>query len=123
MQLHWILHNLAASVMHNAAVVKCVVSLLVRLPQYIMHNNAAVVMQALWVKITLRDHPRLEAPAIRGWLLQDTWVPFLKPNRRKLLNISKNISLKIRSKKPKKLSQTFKNAHYKISRLKGPKYP
>ena len=65
MQLHWILHNLAPSVMRNAAVIRCVASLLVRLPQYIMQNNAAVVMQAPWVKITLRDHPRLEARAIK----------------------------------------------------------
>ena len=74
MQLHVILHNLAASVMHNAAVIKCVVSLLVRLPQYIMHKNAAVVMQALWVKKTLRDHPRLEAPAIKGSFLHKVWI-------------------------------------------------
>ena len=48
---------------------------------------------------------------------------FKKPNRRKLQNISKNVSLKIGSKLPQKLSQIFKNAHYKISRSKGPKYP
>ena len=48
---------------------------------------------------------------------------FLKPSRRKLQNISKNVSLKIGSKLPQKLSQIFKNAHYKISCSKGPKYP
>ena len=74
MQLHWILHNLAASVMHNAAVIKCVVSLLVRLPKYVMHKNDAVVTQALWVNIALRDHPRLEAPAIKGSFLREVWI-------------------------------------------------
>ena len=69
MQLHWILHNLAASVMQNTAVIKCVVSLLVRLPQYIMHNYATVVMQALLIKKKLRDHPRLEAPTKKGSIL------------------------------------------------------
>ena len=48
---------------------------------------------------------------------------FLKPNRRKLQNISKNVSLKIGSRLPQKLSLIFKNAHNKISRSKGPKYP
>ena len=74
------MHNAAAldsaqsSVMHNAAVIKCVVSLLVRLPKYVMHKNDAVVTQALWVNIALRDHPRLEAPAIKGLFLHDVRI-------------------------------------------------
>ena len=53
-------------------------------------------------------------------------IIFLKLNRRKLQNIAKNVSLKIGSKGPQKLSQIFKNGeklHYKISRSKGPKHP
>ena len=50
-------------------------------------------------------------------------IIFFKPSRRKLQNISKNVSLKIGSKLPQKLSQIFKNVHFEISRSKGPKYP
>ena len=39
-----------------------------------LHNNATVVIQALWVKITLQDHPRLEAPAIKGLFLQSVRI-------------------------------------------------
>ena len=51
---------------------------------------------------------------------------FFKPNCPKLRSISKNVSLKIGSRLPQKLSQIFKNGeklHYKIRRSKGPKYP
>ena len=37
-------------------------------------KNAAVVMQALWVKMTLRDHPRPEAPAIKDSILHDVRI-------------------------------------------------
>ena len=47
----------------------------------------------------------------------------LMPNFRKLQEDSKNVSLKMGSWLPQKLSQIFKNAHYKISCSKGPKYP
>ena len=51
---------------------------------------------------------------------------FLKPNCGKFQNHSKNVSLKIGTTSPQKLSQIFKNGeklHYKIRRSKGPKYP
>ena len=47
----------------------------------------------------------------------------LMPNFHKLQEDSKNVSLKIGSWKPQKLFQIFKNAYYKISRSKRPKYP
>ena len=64
------------------------------------------------------------------WVLKTRLIEklpiFLTPNFRKLQDVSKNVSLKIGSKGPQKLSQIFKNGeklHYKISRSKGPKYP
>ena len=57
---------------------------------------------------------------------------FLRPNCRKLQNISKNVSLKNRSKGPQKLSQVFKNGeNQSLERAKiplnltseGQKYP
>ena len=50
----------------------------------------------------------------------------LMPNCHKLHENSKNVSLKIGTTSPQKLSQIFKNGeklHYKVRRSKGPKYP
>ena len=51
---------------------------------------------------------------------------FSRKSCRKLQNHSKNVSLKIGTTSPQKLSQIFKNGeklHYKIRRSKGQKYP